>query len=62
MEVMGYDLSEINPYAWLMGILASIVVLIVMKQVNISIIWRILGAIVGFLAGVVYTQIQANKE
>ena len=59
MDIAGY---EVDPKSLGFGVLAAIIVLIVMSTVpSTSIVFRILGAVLGFFAGTAYTQFQINK-
>lgn len=58
VEIAG---QEIDIKSFGFGLLGAIVVLIVMKSVEVNIAFKVIGAVLGFLVGVIYTQFQINK-
>ena len=58
VEIAG---QELDVKAIGFGILGAIVVLIVMKSVEVNIAFKAIGAVLGFVVGVIYTQYQINK-
>jgi hypothetical protein len=58
VEIAG---QELDVKAIGFGILGTIVVLIVMKSVEVNIAFKAIGAVLGFVVGVIYTQYQINK-
>ena len=58
VEIAG---QELDVKAIGFGILGAIVVLIVMKSVEVNIAFKAIGAVLGFVVGVIYTQYQINE-
>ena len=58
MEVFG---MEISPIALGLGLVAGVISLIVLKSVEVPLIWRVLTFILSFVVGVGYSAFQQNK-